>query len=453
MHTRRSEQAARPPTHLTATLFGRLTLTAPNGEAFVPRGRNIRALLVFLLLDSSGSHTREQIAALIWPDLDPPRQRCNLRVALSQLRKQLAELLPGPILETGQRHIAFTPEGAIRSDAAALEHALNAPFVDPLRIPTEPPLADLSAPSDSFAEWLDITRQRLLVTQLSLLERGARQAMCEQSLTQARGLVERMLELDPLNQASHQLMAEILAAADAPAAATTSRQGGETLVAQQLGIEPEGAQGEPATARPVVDTPPIDNPVPRQPRSWFPPAQRRKLEHFFTMLDEDGDGIITWESFTTKVENLKTPFQLSAGDRRLIALEQAFADTWSELRLFAKDRQGRALDLDGWFRWVWSVQQRIARASDYAQFPAAARNAGYALFRLADQDGDEIIGQQEFCRWLAAWTPHMEIDPIRAFRRLSGERRCLHFSEAMQAAQFKFSAFASSADALYGLLE
>ncbi|MGM0593015.1 MAG: EF-hand domain-containing protein, partial [Pseudomonadota bacterium] len=180
----------------------------------------------------------------------------------------------------------------------------------------------------------------------------------------------------------------------------------------------------------------------------------RKLDHFFRIFDENSDGIITWDDFATKLANLRAPFHVGFGDRRLGELQRAMLAWWAELSHYSRDKYGAAVDRQDWFRWFWSVQQRLAPAQGPEELPAAARDVGIALFRLADRDGDGRKSRKEFCGWLSTWTRHLDIDPERALRRLSAGRDELTLTEVMHAgAVFKFAAFPSQADALFGLME
>ncbi|MGM0594854.1 MAG: hypothetical protein ACQETD_09980, partial [Pseudomonadota bacterium] len=291
--------------HTTVTLFGTLSLYDGGGRRLIPRGRNVRALLVYLLLEGHTGLSRHHVAALIWPQMEAARRLSNLRVALSQLNRQLSLFHPAP-LQRAERELGIAAEARIVSDASALEGELQATQLEPDALPQQAPLADLVAPSEAYAEWLERTRSRLLLIQQSLLARAARQALGAQAVAQARDLVDRMLALDPLNAEGHHLMAEVLAGAAAPATARCQIDRSRSLLQKHLQLEttqPVTVQTDGGGERPSI----IASPQPRDPASWFPPGQRRKLDHFFRIFDENSDGIITWDDFATKLANLRAP--------------------------------------------------------------------------------------------------------------------------------------------------
>jgi DNA-binding SARP family transcriptional activator len=69
------------------TLFGPPTL-ARNGRPKRLSRRKARALLTYLAVTGQ-SHTREAVAAFLWPDHDQQQGRADLSRTLSNLRKVL----------------------------------------------------------------------------------------------------------------------------------------------------------------------------------------------------------------------------------------------------------------------------------------------------------------------------------------------------------------------------
>src|SRR5687768_12641720 len=64
-------------------------LTLPNRKAFV--------LLIYLAVEG-GQHSREKLAALLWPESDDVRARGALRLMLTYLRDALGAALPQHLL-------------------------------------------------------------------------------------------------------------------------------------------------------------------------------------------------------------------------------------------------------------------------------------------------------------------------------------------------------------------
>ena len=53
--------------------------------------RKVQALLIWLLLEDNQAHSREQLTTLLWPDMNRENGLRNLRVALSRVKKHLAD--------------------------------------------------------------------------------------------------------------------------------------------------------------------------------------------------------------------------------------------------------------------------------------------------------------------------------------------------------------------------
>ena len=64
------------------------------GQRLTFRNRKALALLIYLALES-GCHSRDQLAALFWPDVDQAHSRMLLRSAIAWLRQALAAGLDG----------------------------------------------------------------------------------------------------------------------------------------------------------------------------------------------------------------------------------------------------------------------------------------------------------------------------------------------------------------------
>ena len=58
--------------------------------------------LFFYLAMTPKPHSRELLATLLWPEMDEPRAKKNLRLALSMLRKHVS-----PYIEASPNTVAF----------------------------------------------------------------------------------------------------------------------------------------------------------------------------------------------------------------------------------------------------------------------------------------------------------------------------------------------------------
>ena len=63
-----------------------------DGHALAPfRTDKIRALLVYLVVESDRPHRRDSLAELLWPEMDDRKALYNLRLSLHRLRQTLGD--------------------------------------------------------------------------------------------------------------------------------------------------------------------------------------------------------------------------------------------------------------------------------------------------------------------------------------------------------------------------
>src|SRR5258708_6739880 len=107
--------------------------------------RKAQALLLYLAVER-GMHPRSKLAALLWPDSDPPDARRTLRNALGLLRSLLADSDSAPaqhthLLSQGEL-IGLNPQATLELDLVVVQQAYTAAqrFSTP---PSEPQRAAL----------------------------------------------------------------------------------------------------------------------------------------------------------------------------------------------------------------------------------------------------------------------------------------------------------------------
>ncbi|HSF80661.1 MAG TPA: winged helix-turn-helix domain-containing protein, partial [Anaerolineales bacterium] len=68
----------------------------------------VRALLAYLAVEAQRPHSRERLAALLWPDWPESAARSNLRYALADLRKVIGDrTAKPPFLHISREAIQF----------------------------------------------------------------------------------------------------------------------------------------------------------------------------------------------------------------------------------------------------------------------------------------------------------------------------------------------------------
>ena len=235
---------------LKITTLGSLDVERGSEPITAFESNKVRALLVYLAVESERPHRRERLAGLLWPDFPERSARVNLRGALANLRSAIGdrEATP-PFLHITRQTVQFNIASdawvdvaafnallartdAGRPDAARLEEAVElyaGSFLEGFSIPDSP----------AFEEWALLERerlQRLFAEALGQLadhyqERGA----YDVALRHAR----RLLALDPLMEAAHRQVMGCLARSGQRSAALAQYEACRQTLSDELGAEPE----------------------------------------------------------------------------------------------------------------------------------------------------------------------------------------------------------------------
>jgi DNA-binding SARP family transcriptional activator len=184
--------------------------------------RKTLALLAYLVLER-GSHPRERVTALLWPDSDAAHGRAALRTTLAYLRSALGD--QAARLRADRSTLELDPAGAWL-DLDHLDAAPSGPFLDGLSIDGAP----------DFEEWLTLQRERWRRRVAGALARAAR--LPGGDVWAAVDEAERRLALDPLDDVSLRRLMEAYLAADDPDGAWHAYAAGRARLARDLGVEP-----------------------------------------------------------------------------------------------------------------------------------------------------------------------------------------------------------------------
>ncbi|MFO7680969.1 MAG: AAA family ATPase, partial [Chloroflexota bacterium] len=219
------------------------------------RSDKIRALLVYLAVESQRPWTRTTLADLLWPDFPEKTAQSNLRNALSNLRHVLADQLADqPCLHVTQSTAQFNNAADNWLDIRAFLHLLNLAGQDEKQALNEGEIGRLAQAlalyrgeflegfaldSAPFEAWLRATREQLhrqagrTARRLALAQKQAGDLMAAATFTQ------RWLELEPWEEVAHRLLMEILARRGQRGAALAQFDICRRQLAQELGVEPE----------------------------------------------------------------------------------------------------------------------------------------------------------------------------------------------------------------------
>ncbi len=237
-------------TMVEITLFGVLAVGRGDGATVAFQGRRGRDLLAYLALHRETAHTREQLAALFWGDLDDRKARHCLNTALWRLHQDLAAagIPPSALLRADAETVGFNGAGAGRLDVAEFEARCawaaglpSGPGQDERRAALYAQAAALYRGEllvECYEDWCLLERERLGLLQLRALGwllghhagRGEHEA--------ALGYGRRILAADPLREEVHRAVIGVQLAAGQPAAALRQYRQCEEVVRRELGTEP-----------------------------------------------------------------------------------------------------------------------------------------------------------------------------------------------------------------------
>lgn len=207
------------------------------GDEPVPLpARKTEALLALLALRPGVALGREQLCALLWPDVPDAQARTSLRQALGHLRRAL----PEGALATGADQLHLVP-GLVWVDTAEVEQVLARPPCEREQLPSlwrGELMAGFPAVSDAFASWLDDERARALTRLLPRVEECVAALSAAGHAVRACALAEWLVELEPTRESSQRALMRLYAERGDRASALRAFERCRSVLAQRLAIEP-----------------------------------------------------------------------------------------------------------------------------------------------------------------------------------------------------------------------
>lgn len=127
--------------------------------------------------------------------------------------------------------------------------------------------------------------------------------------------------------------------------------------------------------------------------------QERKATHYFTLIDEDGNGLIEAGDFALRAQRLAAARSLTEPGAEQ-ALQQR-VDAWWEHICAVADRDGDArVTLSEWKTYWAAVQRGVERGDDTL---ASLQRAARETLRVLDRTGSGRATPEEYADWLTAW--------------------------------------------------
>ncbi len=223
-------------------LLGQLSLLR-DGEPLPLSTRKAAALLAVLALRPGAVLPRERLCGLLWSRSGPQQARASLRQALAQLRRDLGD--PGAeLIDAVGAGLRMRAQGAW-VDTADLETAIESGSPEDLERAAELYRSDLlgefALDEAPFEDWRQIEGERLRRRTLQALGKHLAALVSAGDVEPALALGERLLELDPIAEETHQALIRLDIARGALGSAMRRYQRCREALAAGLGVRPSAA--------------------------------------------------------------------------------------------------------------------------------------------------------------------------------------------------------------------
>ena len=243
--------------HLALALFGPLRVTLDRRDVSAGAYEQVRALLVYLVVEVDRPHRRDVLAALLWPEQRESVARAYLRRALSVLRQTIGDHAAQPLfLLCTHETLQFN-----RTSDYSLDVATFTRLLAPCPRHADPTVACTAcAPrlqqavelyrgdflehgfrheGTALSEWVVRWREALRSQVLGALARLAMYYDQSGNTVAAEQAARRHLALDPWDEAAHRRLMQVLARAGQRALALQQYERCRQILADELGIAPE----------------------------------------------------------------------------------------------------------------------------------------------------------------------------------------------------------------------
>jgi DNA-binding SARP family transcriptional activator/pimeloyl-ACP methyl ester carboxylesterase len=271
----------------------------------IPRRKTL-ALLAYLAV-TGGSHSRDALATLLWPEHDQSSALANLRRELSRLKGALGE----QALIADRLQVELNPQAGFWLDVAAFQaqlkeglgHAhsqdsLCSECLETLHnavvMYSSDFMAGFSLPdAPGFDEWQFFQAEELRRSLADALWRLIESYTSRGEYAQAIPFTRRWLSLDPLNEPAHRRLMQLYAWSGQQSAALRQYQECQRILQEELSIEPEAeTQALYAAIKKRQLTPPnLEIPqAPNLPASVIVPSSRPALSQVIRFCNSP-DGV------------------------------------------------------------------------------------------------------------------------------------------------------------------
>ncbi len=199
-------------------------------------GKKVPALIAYLGVESNRTHTRDELATLLWGDTGEERARHNLRQALAKIRRACSSILIADAdtlrlnverctidVREFERLVDNDDLDAVKRGLAIYQHDL---------------LEGMTIREPAFEDWLRNARLRLRDRACEAFERLTAALADQGRLDESIELLRRQLTIDPAREQAHLRLMELLASAGRRADALRQYQKCVDALDRELGARP-----------------------------------------------------------------------------------------------------------------------------------------------------------------------------------------------------------------------
>ena len=243
--------------HLSVHSLGSLHVTLDGNPVTGFESNKVRALLIYLAVESDRPHSREALAGFLWPNQPERSARHNLSQALSNLRQAIRDdEAASPFLQVTRRTVQFNPESDHWLDVATFStHVAASETHTHHRLETcEACIQQLEQAvelyqgsflagffvdeSVPFEDWTLLLRERFHRLALDALYHLAKHHERRRDYDRARRYARRQIEMDPWREEAHQQLMRLLARSGQRSAALQQYETCRRILAGELNVEP-----------------------------------------------------------------------------------------------------------------------------------------------------------------------------------------------------------------------
>jgi len=125
----------------------------------------------------------------------------------------------------------------------------------------------------------------------------------------------------------------------------------------------------------------------------------KKAEHYFSLIDEDGNGLVEASDFALRAQRLARTQEVTAEGARE-ALRQQVVSWWNHICTIADIDGDARVTLAEWKAYWRSVSQGVERGDGTLD---SLHRAARGTLRALDRTGSGRVTLDEYADWLDAW--------------------------------------------------